>query len=239
MQAISLGDTLFVQAGEKESLTCTDPTLPCDSSNLILKAAHLFREKTGCNIKGEFHLVKRTPIQAGLGGGSSNAATTLWAMNQISGQKIDVETLKKWASFLGADVPFFLSKGTAYCTGKGELIQERPASKNHSFWIAKPKEKLATPDVYRALNLKLLPERAPLKDWEKDHYFNDLEIPAFQLCPSLQLLREQLYNLGFKTVVLSGSGTAFFCFGAASNPSLKEINFYPVEFIQRQEEKWY
>ncbi len=235
MQTISLGDTLFVQKSRCESLTCTDPALPCGPSNLILKAAALFREKTGFAITCDFHLIKRVPMQAGLGGGSSNAASTLFALNQLTGKKIGWETLQNWAALLGADVPFFFSKGTAYCTGKGELVQEKLASEKKTLWIAKPKESLSTPDVYRALNLEMVPRRAFLKN----SYFNDLETAAFQLCPSLILLREQLYNLGFTTAVMTGSGSSFFCFGQVLNPSLKNVDFYPVEFVQRQEGKWY
>lgn len=239
MQAISLGDTLFVQPSTKESLTCTDPALPCGPSNLILKAARLFQEKSNTEIKCEFHLIKRTPIEAGLGGGSSNAATVLYALNQLTGNKIEIETLKNWAASLGSDVPFFFSNGTAYCTGKGEQIVEKPASQKSHFWIAKPKEKLSTPEVYRALDLQLIPKRSPLEALENNIFFNDLEYSAFQLCPRLPFLREELYNLGFKKVTMTGSGTAFFCFGPVSSPSLKEVNFYPVEFLQREKEKWY
>ncbi len=239
MQTVSLGDTLFVHPGTQENLTCTERALPCGPSNLVLKAARLFREKSGLNIKCDFHLVKRIPMQAGLGGGSSNAATVLWALNQLTGKTVPLETLKEWAAVLGADVAFFLSKGTAYCTGKGELVQEKPASKTASFWIAKPKEQLSTPDVYRALSLKDLPRRNLLKALDAGERFNDLEAAAFRLCPRLPLLREQLYNLGFKTVVMTGSGTAFFCLGEVTHPYLREVDFYPVDSVQREEEKWY
>src|ERR1700688_1220422 len=74
-QAVNLGDTLQVQLGESQRLTCDDPSLPCDGSNLILKAAQVFRRNTGLDLKAHFHLIKRIPIQSGLGGGSGNAAT--------------------------------------------------------------------------------------------------------------------------------------------------------------------
>jgi 4-diphosphocytidyl-2-C-methyl-D-erythritol kinase len=239
MQAISLGDTLFIQPGSKESLTCTDPALPNDSSNLILKAAQLFREKSNTEINCEYHLIKRVPVEAGLGGGSSNAASVLWGLNQLTGAKFDTETLKEWASALGSDVPFFFSQGTAYCTGKGEKVQEKLPLNRQSLWIAKPTETLSTPAVYRALNLQAITKRNPLSALENNQYFNDLEHSAFQLCPRMPFVREQLYNIGFNTVVMTGSGTAFFCFGQVLNPVLNGVNFYPIEYIQRKKEQWY
>lgn len=233
MQTINLGDTLFIEPALQDSLTCTDPTLPCDHSNLILKAAQLFREKSKIRRACKFHLAKHIPVEAGLGGGSSNAATVLWALNQMTGEKIELKLLKKWAAALGSDVPFFLSCGTAHCTGRGELVHEKPPLKNQSFWIAKPKEKLSTPEVYKNVDL------AQCTSVKQGDYFNDLESSAFKLVPTLPALKQQLLSLGFHTVVMTGSGTAFFCLGQVQNPMIDGVQFFNVEFIQRKEGAWY
>lgn len=239
MQAISLGDSLFLEPAPHDSLTCTDSSLSCDHSNLVLKAARLFREKSKIPIHCKFHLIKRIPIEAGLGGGSSNAATVLWALSHLTGEKIDIELLKKWSAELGSDVPFFFSKGSAYCTGRGEIIQDTEGNPSLSFWIAKPKDRLSTPEVYGKLKLDQLPDRDPLKALEGGHLFNDLEYPAFALNPALTILKEKLLHLGFQTVVMTGSGTAFYCLGAIQEPVLEGVQFYPVDSVQRKEGAWY
>lgn len=125
-QAIDLADTLHFTLSKHDHLTCTDPAIPLDNTNLIWKTVHLFRRKTNHQFPIHIHLEKNIPIQAGLGGGSSNAATTLWALNELLNTHIPSETLTAWAGEIGSDVPFFLSTGTAYCTGRGEIVKSLP-----------------------------------------------------------------------------------------------------------------
>ncbi len=100
-QAIGLGDTLTFTLTPQDSLTCSDPSLPCNDSNLIIKALHLFRRKTNLHIPVTIHLEKHIPTQAGLGGGSSNAATTLGALNTLTTILTQFKSfktgLRKWA----------------------------------------------------------------------------------------------------------------------------------------------
>jgi len=237
-QSINLGDTLDVQISAIDSLTCTDPEVPLNSSNLILKALDLFRRKTGLDFSASFHLVKRVPMQAGLGGGSANAATTLWALNELLGHPVSLEKLIDWSKELGSDVTFFLSSGTAYCTGRGEIVQNFPPLPNASLWIAKPFYGLATPLVFKACTPSVFEQRDPLKTTESFYnsaplYFNDLEIPAMEIKPELALLKKELLSMGFETVVMTGSGTSFFCLGDFIPKEIPGVNFYKVEFIQR------
>ncbi len=113
-QAISLYDTIHFALSDHDELTCDKPGIPTDSTNLILKAADLFRRKTGLKFGLKAHLEKRIPHEAGLGGGSSNAATTLWALNQLHGQPASPDELIAWSGEIGSDITFFLSHGTAY-----------------------------------------------------------------------------------------------------------------------------
>jgi 4-diphosphocytidyl-2-C-methyl-D-erythritol kinase len=231
-QAVSLGDTLRVQLAESEQLTCDDPSLPCDGSNLILKAGKLFRVKTGLNVRAHFHLSKRIPIQSGLGGGSGNGATALWALNELAGRPASVEELCLWSGEIGSDVPFFFSQGTAYCTGRGEKVQEVPAFSHPSVWIAKPQQGLETAKVYKFC------QAGPPRSSES-LYFNDLEPAAFQLMPKLADLQKKLMELGFERAVMTGSGTAFFCMGAVEEPVLEGVRFYRADFLRREKENWY
>jgi len=225
-QAISLCDTLHFREKEvgsedqEDSLESDSENVPLDGSNLILKALRVFREQTGTTKRFHVRLEKKIPVQAGLGGGSGNAATALWAANVLNGQHWSNEQLAQFGALLGSDISFFFSGGTAYCTGRGELVKPLEQLPPMSLYIVKPKEGLSTAAVYKALNVNSLSHDNPkeLIDkirggayWAK--YVNDLEEPSFRLMPSLRDLKTFLINCGFRVVLMSGSGTAFFCLG--------------------------
>lgn len=244
-QAISLGDILMMEPHGQDILTCTDPLLSTDASNLILKATHLFRCKTGIQQAFKIHLIKRIPTQAGLGGGSSNAATALWACNQLTKANISLETLKQWGAEIGSDIPFFFSQGTAYCSGRGEQVHHLPALYPRSLWIIKPEEGLATPEVYHRLNFTgSLSEKSVQGDLDaflSDSlpYFNDLEKPAFEIKPELGQLKMELLERGFEIALMSGSGSAFFCIGKGTLPKHSGLSIFPATFINRPLSSWY
>lgn len=244
-QTLSLGDTLTIEPHDQDLLTCTDPELPTDGANLILKATQLFRQKTGLKHFFKIHLIKRIPTQAGLGGGSSNAASALWGCDQLAYTKIDLSTLKQWSGEIGSDIPFFFSQGTAYCTGRGEQVYHLPALASRSVLIVKPSCGLSTPEVYRRLKLSTAaPEKAMQRDLDdflagSMRYFNDLEPPAFELNPDLQKLKQELLSSGFETALMSGSGSSFFCMGQGKPPLAPDLTIFPAHFINRPLDKWY
>jgi 4-diphosphocytidyl-2-C-methyl-D-erythritol kinase len=227
-----------------DHLTCTDPSLPTDNTNLILKAADLFRRKTGLNFRLQAHLEKNIPHQAGFGGGSGNAATTLWALNILLRQNIPETILQEWSAEIGSDIPFFFAHGTAYCTGRGEIVERLPAIQNVPLWVVKPKIGLSTPAVFKQLQLNELPPREPLhflKEFSTGNMqcFNDLEEAAFSVHPPLRSLKNLLLDSGFHTVVMTGSGSGFFCLGDATPPSIEDLVSYPVSYLNRTAETWY
>lgn len=244
-QAISLYDNLTVELSpsSEDSFSCSNPALPTDSSNLVLKALSLYRRKTGILTPVRIHLDKHIPAEAGLGGGSSNAATMLWALNQLCGGAATLDELKSWSAEIGSDITFFLSQGTAYCTGRGEVITDLPFLPPKSLWIVKPPFGLSTPRVYQALNIETLSTSTPsrlLENFQNDRpeYVNDLETPAFDLLPELKALKTDLQK-SYEVVLMSGSGTSFFCVGE-KRPSLSETYFVaPVNFSRRQDKNWY
>lgn len=243
-QAIDLHDTLHFTLDSVDTLTCTDPTIPTDDRNLVIKAANLFRKKTGLNFGVKILLEKRIPHQAGLGGGSSNAATTLWALNQLHGNPATIQDLIKWSGEIGSDITFFLSEGTAFCTGRGEKLEHLPALPKTTLWIVKPSEGLSTPQVFKQLNLAHLSKHNPqdvLKSFTSSAplYINDLEPPAFALMPQLAALKEFLKASGFHTVMMSGSGSAFFCMGKAISPLPSNTFAAPCAFLNRTPNAWY
>lgn len=137
---------------------------------------------------------------------------------------------------------FFLSQGTAYCTGRGEKIQSLPSLKSTSLWIVKPQEGLSTPAVYAKVNLKNLLQINPetvLQSWRNGEpvFFNDLEEAAFSQMPSLQDLRKRLLSSGFHTVILCGSGSSLFCLGKGKPPP--GLFSQQVTFCNRPSNHWY
>lgn len=252
-QAIDLCDTMHFKLSEKDTFICSDPSLPTNETNLVIKARELFRRKTGLMDCVSIHLEKHIPQQAGLGGGSSNAATTLWALNQLCGSQATAELLVEWGAEIGSDVSFFLSHGTAYCTGRGEKLLPLAPLPPQSLWIAKPAVGLSTPKVYAGLKLEaenqlkqafvdteeLLAKFTSPTSNAKLPVFNDLEVPAFQLAPQLAELKQKLETFGFSSVLMSGSGSAFFCLGSGNLPALPGLDTYHCKFINRSPEKWY
>lgn len=247
-QTISLGDTLSIEPSNEVRLTCTSSDLPTDQSNLILKATALFRKKTGLNAFFKMHLEKRIPTQAGLGGGSSNAATALWACNQLTKANIPLQTLQEWGAEIGSDVPFFLSEGTAHCSGRGEVIVPFPGITSQPFWIVKPNEGLSTPEVYRRFKMANTSSMDSIDAVENDlqtvqsgfiSYFNDLETAAFEVKPEFIELKNLLLKSGFETVLMSGSGSAFFCMGNGKMPTVANASIYSVSFVNRSASDWY
>jgi len=244
-QAISLGDCISFSLNEKDFLSCTDPHVPVGPNNLIWQAANLFRRKTGLSFGLCVHLEKNLPMQSGLGGGSSNAATTLWALNQMWGRPATDELLALWAAEIGSDISFFFSQGTAYCTGRGERVAPLSLpSQPPPMWIIKPLEGLSTPHIFKIFDLSKREPREPLEsleEWRRGKIctYNDLEKPAFEQLPLLKTLREELVHQGYQHVTLTGSGTSFFCFGE-KKPSLPDsIYCQRAHFLERTPDGWY
>lgn len=248
-QAIDLGDTLEFALSKKDHLSCNDPSLDLGPENLICKAIELFRKKTGlANFHLQCHLTKRIPTQAGIGGGSSNAASTLYACNELSGEPVSLSELKAWSSDLGSDVPFFFSSGTAYCTGRGEKIEEIDVPHDAIFrvpcYLAKPQFGLSTGEVYKVCNPSSLALRNPRQSLDSfqrgvPEWYNDLESAASHVSSEFQKYMESLRSCGFSRVVLTGSGSGAFCFGRASAPDIQGVQFYPVRPIIKNNHGWF
>ncbi|MEI8365314.1 MAG: 4-(cytidine 5'-diphospho)-2-C-methyl-D-erythritol kinase [Parachlamydiaceae bacterium] len=244
MQTIDLHDTIHFHLASEDSLVCTDAKLPTDHSNLIIKALDLFRHKTGINQPVAIYLEKKIPMEAGLGGGSSNAATTLWAMNELCGRPVMEAQLAQWGGEIGSDVAFFLSEGTAYCTGRGEILRTLPRLDPSYLWIIKPPQGLSTGKVYGKFNPLSVAQNDPEQVLQSflsacPTYFNDLEAPAFEVMPELAKLKALLFESGFSTVLMSGSGSSFFCMGDGVIPHLPGYVSCSAQFINRKSHTWY
>ncbi|MFN0064807.1 MAG: 4-(cytidine 5'-diphospho)-2-C-methyl-D-erythritol kinase [Chlamydiales bacterium] len=236
MQAIDLGDTLHFQLSKRDIFTTTTHEIPCDPSNFILRAVTLFRQKTGKEFGITIHLEKNIPPQAGLGGGSSNVATTLYALNELLHTKISEKELQSWSQHISSDAPFFFSQGTAYCRGKGEIVEEIEELVLPRMGLVKPPMGLSTPEIFRDLDLSRCSSTPPdelLRSFfeRRPIYENDLQEKAFTKLPHLASLKEKLAR-DAECVMMTGSGTGLICFGPKKTPDLE---IFPI----RRTGGWY
>lgn len=192
-QAISLHDELTFTPSDSLSLTCDDPTIPVDETNLVMRAA---RAVGADNVA--IQLRKRIPAGGGLGGGSSNAASTL--------RELGDGDLAQLALSLGSDVPFFLLGGTAYARGRGELLTPMPPMSGIPLLLLLPEERVLTKDAFA----RITHYSPPLGiDAYRDfsHFTNDFEHPVFTMLPRLATLKARLYDAGAQWAGMSGSGS--------------------------------
>lgn len=216
MQRVSLCDTLTAeQTREGITLTCSDPALPSGEENLAHRAASLFFRETGIAGGAALTLEKRIPSQAGLGGGSSDAASALLALRKLYASALPDTELETMAAALGSDVPFFIRGGTQLATGRGEVLSPLPPLTDGWFVIVKPTESFSTPAMYRRLdNLPpaCTPPLPPLQGGLPAlaaGLFNRFEaaIPAGS---AVWDIKARLAAYGALASLLSGSGSAVF-----------------------------
>jgi 4-diphosphocytidyl-2-C-methyl-D-erythritol kinase len=214
MQPLTLADELNVSlGGEGIRLECEAADLPCGADNLVWRAAARFQEETGQRPGVRLRLRKRIPVAAGLGGGSSDAAGTLVALNDLAGGVLTPGRLHELARLLGADVPFFLDRRPA--VGRGIGTQLTPLSLP-SYWylLLNPGVPLATRWVYENLDLAGLPAAPEEETWDPEHpetwVRNDLGSVAIKRLPELAALLDDLRDAGARTQGISGSGPTLF-----------------------------
>ena len=214
MQPLTLADTLTVTlAGEGISLRCDRPDLPQGEENLVWRAARQFQEETGLTPGVRLRLSKRIPVAAGLGGGSSDAAGTLLALNELAGKPLPPGDLHRLASRLGADVPFFLAREPA--VGRGTGTQLSPVTlPPYWYLLVNPGVPLSTRWVYENLDLAGLPGPPATEAWDPEHpetwVRNDLGTVALKRFPELAELLAGLSDAGAWCQGISGSGPTLF-----------------------------
>lgn len=220
MLPVDLCDELEFRRTEGElSLTCNAPDIPTDGRNLVLKAAEALRRRTESRLGIAIHLKKRIPHEAGLGGGSSDAATTLLALNELWELNLAPAELASIAAEIGSDVAFFLVQSAAWCTGRGEIAVPETTGQQLDAVIVKPSVGLSTKEIYGRVSVPAqpvdgTPARDALRAGDKialgRALFNRLQAPAFAVAPAVESLYRELAALGPLGCQLSGSGSALF-----------------------------
>jgi 4-diphosphocytidyl-2-C-methyl-D-erythritol kinase len=223
-QTVSLHDTIEASSidGPHTILSCNDRSLPVNENNLVIRAAKALRDHFGTERGARICLRKGIPMQAGLGGGSADAAVTLlvlanlWELNCSRAELITI------ASRLGADVPFFFYGGSAHASGIGDQIEALDDIEPRFLLILKPNANISTADAYRALDqgslTSLIPEtilstsqtNADSDKIDLANLRNDFEAVVFDLEPEIRRAKSALLKAGAEAALLAGSGSAVF-----------------------------
>ena len=221
-QSISVYDYLFIEPDENDTSFTTDADwCPHDDSNLVVRAATLLKEVTGISAGCKIHLEKHIPAGAGLGGGSSNAGTTLVALNTLWNTRLSGDDLGQLGAKLGSDVPFFIRGGTALGTGRGEILT--PVTIHTAYWgiLLCPSVHISTPWAYQQMNFSLtksfknskfsvFTSRAvPAREWP-ELLTNDFEPIFFKAHPELASIPTDLIQAGAFFAGMSGSGSSIY-----------------------------
>ena len=209
----SLADTLEFVPADDYSLHCDASGVPTDETNLVSRAVRLFEKETGRKCTYRINLAKNVPHGAGLGGGSSDAASTFLALNELTGAGVSLETLANWAGQLGSDIPLFLHQSACWCRGRGEIIEPTDLQWKRDILLFKPGFNIPTPWAYsRWKDSKDIPGISyEPQDVDGRLLFNDLERPVFEKYRFLAELKLFLIEQP-ETVaaMMSGSGSTVF-----------------------------
>ncbi len=235
MLPLDFGDEITLEPQANGiTLTCDHPALPTDDTNLAMRAAKLLASRCGVTRGVKISLQKRTPLAAGLGGGSSNAATVLLGLDKFWGLRADHQLLHELAAGMGSDINFFLAGGAALCHGRGEQVKPVPCKLSAAVLLINPGFGISTKWAYEhwakaASGLTAQPPEVSLllRAMDGDDVagagrclFNSLEAPSLRKFPVLKLLTGAMAARGAAGAMMSGSGATVF--GLFKDPQAAE-----------------
>ena len=212
---VKIYDVVEILPHSKLELHIWNSDLPADTDNLCLKAFRLLEKDFDIN-PVKIHLLKNIPIGAGLGGGSSDASSTLELLNDYFELKIEKDRLKEYAAQLGADCPFFIDNKSMYAEGIGTELSEISLDLSaYKIVVIKPDIHISTAEAYSNVS-PMIPEvdlrkaiELPIQEW-KFHIKNDFEISLFEKYPLIGGIKAKLYEHGAIYASMSGSGSSVF-----------------------------
>lgn len=215
MVPLELCDELEFSPASSLEMSCDAPGVPVDESNLVMKAGRLMERELGRPMPWHVHLVKKVPHGAGLGGGSSDAACALAALNALEHGGLTPERLVELAGEIGSDVGFFVAGAACCCTGRGEKVEPLPEWREWTprVVLLKPSFGVSTPDAYRRWASSRELPGIPYGEQQVDGrvLVNDLERPVFEKHLFLaEMKRWLLERPGVRGAMMSGSGSTMF-----------------------------
>ncbi len=219
MQRVDLCDDIDISIGGLPGVRvrCDGVSLSTGETNIAAKAALLLLNKVGIDIGVDITITKRIPVAAGLGGGSSDAATVLMGLAQLLKVELEYDQLLELGGQLGADVPFFIHQQPAWATGIGTKLENLPTLPAVAYLLVNPQIAVSTADVYQSLQLTKGGELANLPRFSvvtsEDlcaALHNDLEVVTLQRFPVIVALKQRLLETGAMGALMSGSGATVF-----------------------------
>ena len=224
MQGISLRDDIEIDVGTGKpwNLLCSMEGVPCDETNLAWKAAKVYCDTVKKDPNGlEIRIHKRIPTEAGLGGGSADAAAVLRALNRHFGEPLSIYALAELGAQVGSDVPFCVLCGTAAVEGRGEKIRTLPDMPDCIFVVVKPDFSVSTPELYAQIDNVSIAKRPDNKAMENALSTGDLKKVCENLCnvfdpvvsqdhAELNYIKSLFYNYGAAGYQMTGSGSAVY-----------------------------
>jgi 4-diphosphocytidyl-2-C-methyl-D-erythritol kinase len=215
---VAPGEQGVARPGAALVVHCDDPTVPDGETNLAYKAAALVCQEARLQARICIHLRKRIPAGAGLGGGSSNAATVLKSLNTLLALRWTEARLRELGARLGADVPFFIPCRPAHIGGIGDIVTTVPPLPVCSMVLVVPPFSVSTPWAYRRFDELLPADPASAQPWQllpgqwppRACLINDLERAVLPAYPLIAALKEDLRRLGAEGALMSGSGSSVF-----------------------------
>ena len=224
MQTISVRDDIEIDIGTGKPwlLLCDKEGIPCDKTNLAWKAARVYCDALGYDPDGiEIRITKRIPSQAGMGGGSADAAAVLRALNRHYGNPLSILALAELGAKIGSDVPFCVVGGTCMCEGRGEMLRKLPDMPDCIFVICKPEFSVSTPELYGKIDSVAIPKRPDnramesallTEDLEKvcHNVFNVFDPVVTDTHPELNYIKSLMHQYGAAAYQMTGSGSAVF-----------------------------
>ncbi len=244
-QEIPFHDELDIDVTDDGSVqfSASGMEIPDDGKNICVKAAVLLKEKYSVSRGCRIHLVKNVPIGAGLGGGSSDAAAVLKALNGLWELGLKDQELERIGLSLGADVPFFIRGGCAWAEGKGEILTPLPPIlKNGTVLLVYPNIHISTPWAYKNLNLNLTKNNGGVifadvskpgfdLSGSRAGFTNDFESAVFREYPEIGRIKEILLKEGAELTAMSGSGSTVFGFFNTSGKLYNSLKFLDDKYF--------
>jgi 4-diphosphocytidyl-2-C-methyl-D-erythritol kinase len=238
---IQLYDEISFEPASSITLTCPDPNIPSDERNLCVRAALLLKQQVGITTGVHINLRKQIPVGAGLGGGSSDAATTLLGLADFWNQQLSTVDLASIALQLGSDVPYFLNNGSAYAQGRGEQLEYFLIDVPYWIVLVYPDIHISTAWAYQNSVLQPNAAAGSLQNTVREHINdtkrfitlvrNDFESLVLRTHPEVAAVKQALYLHGAEFAQMSGSGSAvygFFRNKADADKAALTFRHYPV-----------
>ena len=224
MQTISIRDDVEIDIGTGKpwKLLCSDETIPCDERNLAWKAAKVYCDAMKKDPGGlEIRITKRIPTEAGMGGGSADAAAVLRALNRHYGNPLSIFALAELGAQVGSDVPFCVLCGTAMVEGRGERLRKLPDMPDCIFVVVKPEFSVSTPELYKKIDQVAIAKRPDNQAMESALLAGDLLKVSHNLCNvfdpvvtqehlELNYIKSLFHQYGAVGYQMTGSGSAVY-----------------------------